>query len=372
MKGVYAPDNSVAPGPGEALAEEGQRMIDTSRLEGTGFPRRKLEGLRVGVIGLGAVGNEVVKTLGLLGPASVLCADPDVVEASNLTRSVFYDVISVGQPKAVALVRAARTRFLGTRWEEFAGEVADLGWGRLADLDLMFGCVDRDSARLEMARIGTRLGLPVCDGGLGVSRGRVSYFPGRVAACFGCRLSAPRRRELLREWRSDAYPCGTAMPEGGRPSTPTMAAITGALAVELGLRALWDGCSESFTTEIELSAPPRCETIRINVSEGCPFHEERNGPPAPLTGCFAEHLAPGGVIGWEWPICTRARCRACGEQWEPMMRKARVRRCPRCGSSDILLVECLNRIRHGSPWADKSPEEIGLPSRHLYTVWGEV
>ena len=325
--------------------------------------------LNFAIAGIGALGSEVVKTLGLLAPSRIFCIDPDVVEPSNLTRSIFYDATMFGQPKTECLLRVVRQRFPATKWDAFNGEIADLGWGRLADIDLIFGCVDRDSARLEMARISTRLGIPVCDGGLGVSRGRVSFFPGTNAACFGCRLSASRRRELLSEWRSDAYPCHLAPPEPGRASTPATGTITGGLQVEVGLRALVDHCSESFTTEIHLNSDPRCETHRIVQSESCPFHQKRNSPLIPVPDSFARALWGGSTLSWEWPVCTRARCSACSHEWPPMVRKARVRNCPQCNSNSILLLECLNQIDSASKWAAMTPEEIGLPAHHLYTVW---
>ncbi len=321
------------------------------------------------MVGIGALGSEVVKTLGLLGPARVLVVDPDTVEPSNLSRSIFYDATMFGQPKTECLLRVIRQRFPDTEWDAFRGEVADIGWGRLTAMDLIFGCVDRDSARLEMARISTGLGIPVCDGGLGISRGRVSYFPGASGACFGCRLSASRRRELLSEWRSDAYPCLMTAPESSRASTPATGAITAGLQVELGLRALVEHRSQSFTTDVLLECDPRCETVRIVQSESCPFHRKRDSPLISVADTFAEALPENGALSWEWPVCTRARCRACGHEWPPMVRKARVRNCPVCKSGSILLLECLNQVDSASKWSTMTPEEIGLPAHHLYTIW---
>jgi molybdopterin/thiamine biosynthesis adenylyltransferase len=329
--------------------------------------------LNLVVVGIGALGSEVVKALGSLGPARVFLVDPDIVEPSNLTGSSFYDDTMLGQPKTECLLRMVRQRFPDTEWDAFHGEIADLGWGRLAGTDLIFGCVDRDSARLEMARISTRLGIPICDGGLGESRGRASFFPGNNGACFGCRLSASRRRELLSEWTSDAHPCWLSVPEPGRATPAAIRSITGGLQVELALRALADQSLDSFTTEIHVDldqdAAPRFETLRIVQNEDCPFHQKRDSPLIPVENRFDERVRDGSTLSWEWPVCTRARCLACNHEWSPMVRKARLRSCPVCKSDAILLLECLNQIDSASKWAAVTPEDIGLPAHHLYTVW---
>lgn len=300
------------------------------------------------VVGAGALGNEVVWNLGQRGIGDVLCVDPDVVEKSNLGLARMFDSSQVGQPKASSLAAAASAHFPATRWTAFDGEIADLGWGLFERHDVIFGCVDRDSAHLEVARIATRLGIPVADGGLG-HRGRVSYFPSRPeTACFGCRLTAIRRRELLSTWRSQAFPCVEPTTETSRVSTVEQVRATAAMQVEAGLAG-----GAAMTVEIQTDGVTR---FAMPVSEGCPFH----GPPPPLVP-----FAPGTSLGWEWPICLRARCQSCNAEWQPLVRRARMKRCPACGGERILALECVDEM---SAEADWTPGCIGLPEDHRYTV----
>src|ERR1700753_1889713 len=88
-----------------------------SRTQSTELSRDKLSKLRFTVIGAGALGNEVVKALGLLGAGSALIVDPDVVERSNLTRSIFFRESDCGQPKAFTLSQALTQTFPSTQWE---------------------------------------------------------------------------------------------------------------------------------------------------------------------------------------------------------------------------------------------------------------
>src|SRR5215475_1061300 len=128
--------------------------------------RVALSQLKLVVVGAGALGNEVVKTLGLLGAGSVMIVDPDVVKRSNLPRSVFFRERDCERSKTLALVEALAHAFPHTRWESRPCEIADLGLGELANCDLLLSCVDSDIARVEIAWAALAMDLPVADAGL--------------------------------------------------------------------------------------------------------------------------------------------------------------------------------------------------------------
>src|SRR5882757_2896011 len=82
---------------------------DTRAAEDDRFHRFKLIGwwdqarlarAKVLVIGAGALGNEIIKNLAMLGVGNVLVADMDRIENSNLSRSVLYRATDNGQFKA--------------------------------------------------------------------------------------------------------------------------------------------------------------------------------------------------------------------------------------------------------------------------------
>jgi len=74
------------------------------------FSQEELAELKVIVIGAGAVGNEVIKNLALLGVGETSIFDFDQIEQHNLTRSVLFREGDIGQAKAD--VAAARAREL--------------------------------------------------------------------------------------------------------------------------------------------------------------------------------------------------------------------------------------------------------------------
>src|SRR5215212_166323 len=70
--------------------------------------QEKLAAARVLVVGAGALGNEVLKNLALLGVGTTLVIDLDTVEPSNLSRSVLFRAEDGGRPKAEAAAQRAR------------------------------------------------------------------------------------------------------------------------------------------------------------------------------------------------------------------------------------------------------------------------
>src|SRR3954464_11874444 len=85
---------------------------------------------RVLVVGAGALGNEVVKNLALLGVGHLVIADMDRVELSNLSRSVLFRESDEGRPKAECAAQAAREIFPGMQVNAVVANVlADLGVG---------------------------------------------------------------------------------------------------------------------------------------------------------------------------------------------------------------------------------------------------
>src|SRR3954467_2627693 len=88
----------------------------------------RLARARVLVVGAGALGNEIVKNLALLGIGHLLIADMDRVENSNLSRSVLYRESDNGKFKAAAAARAARDIYPQIKAHHFNGNVVhDLG-----------------------------------------------------------------------------------------------------------------------------------------------------------------------------------------------------------------------------------------------------
>src|SRR6476660_1500957 len=69
--------------------------------------QERLAAAKVLVVGAGALGNEVLKNLALLGVGTVYVIDLDEVEPSNLSRSVLFRAEDGGRGKAEVAARRA-------------------------------------------------------------------------------------------------------------------------------------------------------------------------------------------------------------------------------------------------------------------------
>jgi molybdopterin/thiamine biosynthesis adenylyltransferase len=373
---------------------------DYSRLEATAFSRDRIRSLCAIVAGAGALGNEVIKNLALIGVGRLLVVDRDRIEASNLTRSVLFcvpdigDHIAAGTPKAALAARRAMELNPDVDASSHVGEVGDLGSGVLRQADVIFSCLDNEMARLELGWACNRLDKPLVDGGLGLinpASGMVSLFPGALGPCYACRKGAERRRELIQELQGREDPCGVKERLQRQadvvPTTPTMASIVGAFQVEAAVRHLFRARHEESSTvgvshRITLHPRVQLDALQFERSPTCPLHQseslirdvrersDRCSHDWTAAQVLKETAASGGFLSFDWPMTARAACHACGHTWEPLMRRARFRRerCPACAAADIAETEVLTGIDSASAWADRSLAALGLPPGHIHEV----
>ena len=66
------------------------------------FSQEDLESSHIAVVGTGAVGNEVLKNLALLGVGRIDIFDFDNIEIHNLTRTVLFTESDIGRSKVDA------------------------------------------------------------------------------------------------------------------------------------------------------------------------------------------------------------------------------------------------------------------------------
>ena len=205
-----------------------------------GWDMARIRGLKVLVVGAGALGNEVLKNLALIGVGEVLVMDFDRVEAANLSRSVLFRASDEGRNKAeVSAERMADINpEIVVRWLD--GDIlCDLGLGVLRDMDLVFGCIDNRLARLWLNRWAFRVGKGWLSGGILHQSGQVvAYAPGR--ACYECGLSQQGWADIqFRMGCTDLAMRYQAM--GQAPTTPLAASVIGAWMVQEGLRQVIEG-----------------------------------------------------------------------------------------------------------------------------------
>ena len=204
----------------------------------TWWRQEKLQAAKVLVVGAGALGNEVLKNLALLGLGTTYLIDLDQVELSNLSRSVLFREQDGGQPKAAC--RGPRAVDLNPEITIFPlhGDViTDIGLGLFAEIDLVIGCLDNREARLWVNRQCWKTNTPWIDAGIQEIQGVVKVFVPPDSACYECAMTK-RDYELLNFRYSCPLLTRDQITSGKVPTAPTIASMMAALQVQEALKLL--------------------------------------------------------------------------------------------------------------------------------------
>src|SRR5690242_255903 len=201
------------------------------------WDQARLSRAKVLVIGAGALGNEIVKNLALLGVGNVLIADMDRVENSNLSRSILYRAADNGRPKADVAAQAARDVYPQMKVHSFVGNaVYDLGIGVFRWADVVIGGLDNREARLAINRNCWRVNRPWIDGAIEQIQGTARVFA-PDGPCYECTMSQTDWK-LLQNRRSCNLLSRPEMEAGKTPTTPTISSIIAGVQCQEAIKLL--------------------------------------------------------------------------------------------------------------------------------------
>jgi molybdopterin/thiamine biosynthesis adenylyltransferase len=203
------------------------------------FSQEDVRAARIAVIGAGAVGNEVVKNLTLLGVGAIDVYDFDQVEIHNLTRSIFLRESDVGAAKAAAVVARAREVDPGVALRAVEGDFwRTLRLSHLAGCNAAVCCVDNFEARLHLNQMCLIAGVDLVNAAIDSRFVTLETFPfagDGIPSCYECHLPHSAYQRI-----AERYSCGwlrrAAFAERRIPTTTITASIAGALAASAALR----------------------------------------------------------------------------------------------------------------------------------------
>jgi molybdopterin/thiamine biosynthesis adenylyltransferase len=250
-----------------------------------GYRQETIERARIMVVGAGALGNEVLKNLALLGAGHLLVVDFDTIEASNLTRSILYRLDDRGRSKADVAAERIRQINPDVKIIPWKGDIAhDVGTGVFRQMDLVIGCLDNRDARLAVNRACWRVGVPWVDGALNVADGSVRVFIPRCGgACYECLMT--KQDYALANIRYSCPP-GTIM-EGVAITTPMSASIIGAMQVQEAVKLLHGHPVEGGQGVYYSAETLRLTHVAYPRREDCPAHQTFD-PVIGVPHCAAE------------------------------------------------------------------------------------
>lgn len=211
------------------------------------WSQEKLENAKVMVVGAGAIGNETLKNLALLGIGYIFIVDFDVISTSNLSRTVLFRRSDVGKKKAeIAAERVKELAFsdkLKVDW--FHGDLVwELGTGIYQEMDIVLGCLDNVETRMAVNRHCWLTNTPWIDAGMKELGMRVEFYDPPNLPCYQCNLTREQVENSQNRYSCDFFK-KRAFDAGKMPTTQITSAIVSAIQVQEAVKYL---CGQPVAT----------------------------------------------------------------------------------------------------------------------------
>jgi adenylyltransferase/sulfurtransferase len=324
------------------------------------------------VVGAGALGNEVLKNLALMGIGNLLIVDFDTIEDSNLSRSVLFRDTDRGRNKAEVAAEAVKRLNPDVKVKAWHGDINyEMGLGVFRHVDVVIGCLDNREARLSLNRFSWAVNKPWVDGAIQELMGIVRVFWPGDGACYECTLT-----DLDYQIINLRYSCPLLAREnilqGKVPTTPTSASIVAAFQTQEALKIIHDMevqpgkalMINGLTNDIYITEYP--------IKENCLSHSRldpiieldkittTNTKLGQLLSVARERLGDQTVLEFDNELVVEMKCPNCGHTSPILKRMARLYEsefiCPQCGErremslthridgSEVFLNEVLSNV----------------------------
>lgn len=342
------------------------------------WDQEKLKNTLVMVVGAGALGNEVLKNLSLLGVGKILIVDFDEIVNADLTRSILYRKEDNGKNKVE--VAAKRTCEINpeVKVQPLVGDIIwDVGLGIFRRVDLVIGCVDNREARLAINHACWRVNTPWIDGGIDVLNGVVNVFFPPEGACYECTLT-----DLDYNILGLRYSCPLLRYDdllvGKIPTTSTMASIIAGIQVQETIKLIHCLDVPKGKGIVFNGLTHECYVIEYPKKDNCLSHEHydnivelnkgvNNTTFKELLELAQKELGDEARLELDRDIVTKLHCSKCKEE-SPVFRvlgKVSIEegRCPKC--DEIRNVSMSNIVSINDKFIDRTLQEVGIPPFHI-------
>jgi len=352
------------------------------------WDQEKIRAAKVLVIGAGALGNEILKNLALLGFQNIVVVDLDHIETSNLSRAILFRASDVGRAKADTVAAAYEALLPEATVRPLTANVMqDCGLGLFAWADIILAGLDNREARLWINRCAWKVNRPWIDGAIeGVNGVARAFLPGQ-APCYECTLGATDWAILDRRMSCNLL-LHEAHTEGRVPTTPTISSIIGGIQVQEAVKLLHGMPTLASKGYIFEGVHHTSYVVNYTENPDCLSHyilENVAQIPEASSSLTLEQLRKrasadlGGeaVIEFSRDIIHKLVCPTCGAEEACFVPVGAIRydrgRCPRDGAMRV--VKTLSGYRGEPELADRSLDQLGLPLFDIFTarsVGGEL
>jgi len=240
----------------------------------TWWDQSSLSNSNVLVVGAGALGNEIVKNLALVGAGKITVVDMDVIEHTNLSRCIFFKDGDEGRFKSEVLAERAAQLNPEISLSHHTLPVQYLGDAYIADFDLVIAGLDNREARVWLSAALRRLGKVLIDGAIEGLMGKVQIFTPQ-GPCYACGMNS-NDWELISKRKSCTLLGKEEILSGHTPTNATTSSIIAGVEVQEAIKFLvgredlvalkdkiWRFTGDQMSSFVST----------VDVDEFCPYHE---------------------------------------------------------------------------------------------------
>jgi len=346
------------------------------------WEQERLSNACIMIVGAGAIGNELIKNLTLLGIGKMLIIDMDRIEHTNLTRSVLFRSKDEGRYKADVAAERAMEINPDVKAKAFTTNIIDdIGLGVFRRVDVVLGGLDNREARLAINQSCYKVNRPWIDGAIEVLNGFARVFVPPDGACYECTMTEMDWK-LINKRKSCALLTHKQMIDGKIPTTPTSASIIAGIQVQEMLKILHNDRSlptlagkgvvfnglthDSYVVVYQRKNDCMSHDPFSEVSERA--WSVRTMTVGDLLNAVRGEMGESAIVDFDRDISTNAEC-ACGlkkELYIPVHKlQANDLICPNCGKT--MDFDSIHSINGTESYLDKFLYDIGIPLLHIIT-----
>ena len=346
------------------------------------WEREKVNKAKVMVVGAGALGNEVIKNLVLMGVGNLFIVDFDTIEMANLSRSVLFRETDSGRKKAEVAAARAKEINPNVNVQYFHGDITtELGLGIFRRMDVVIGCLDNREARLAVNRFCYWMNKPWVDGAIQEFFGLMRVFVPGEGACFECTLTEQARKDL-----SLRYSCPLLAREnvllGKVPTTPTIASIIAGMQAQDALKIIHGKPVEAGKVVHFNGMTNKMHTTAYKAREDCESHwiygDVKELPLRAnattireLLSIIKTDLGDDAVLELDQELILDLTCPQCNTKENVIQPLSKVNfkeaHCPICGN--LRELDMTHTITGSESFIDMSLLDVGIPQLHIIRAY---
>ncbi len=339
------------------------------------WDQEKLQNAKVLVIGAGALGNENIKNLALLGVGNIFIADMDTIENTNLCRAILFREEDRGAKKSEVAARAMKSIYKDANIQWFCGDIVyDLGLGVYEWADLVIAGLDNRLARVSVNKNCWRTNTPWIDGGIEQLNGYAQVFVPPGGACYECTMSKTDW-DILDARKRCWFLSKDDILMGRVPTTPTSASVIAGIQCQEAVKLLHGFEVLESKAYRFYGLTHNSRVINYERKKSCQCHGDIYSPIqkthrsirttriAEMLEEVKRELGSEAVIDFNNDILEAFECEACGKREQVFRSLGQVKEreaiCPSCGSGRY--PKTFHSVDGSEDFLDKTFADIGVP-----------